>query len=35
MKEGMCGVQVRDEGEGVRYEGGKMSDEKGEEREQC
>ena len=34
-REERSGVPLRDEGEGVRNEGGKVSDEEGEEREQC
>ena len=35
MREDICGVRMRDEGKGVRDLGGKVSDEEGEEREQC
>ena len=35
MRDESCVVRMRDKGEGVRDEGGKVSDEEGEEREQC
>ena len=34
MKKERCGVQVRDDGQGGRNEGGKVRDEVGEVREQ-
>ena len=35
VSEERCGVRVRDDGEGVKDEGGKVSAEEGEVREQC
>ena len=35
MRDERCGVRVKDKGEGVRDEGGKVSDVEGEKREQC